>query len=288
MARPSLRTAIVTGASSGIGRELVRQLVRDRQMKVLATARRRVRLESLAAEFPEGQVPIVDGDLADAAFRAHLWHAAESIFPDGIDLLVNNAGLGHYGPFEEQAAASIDRIFDVNVLALCDLTSRCMIHMKARRHGQIIQISSVLGFLGIPYSAAYVASKHAINGLVKSLRYELRGTGVRLWAACPGPTESEFSQSAVSATGDPVQPLPHRVPTDRVVRAIVRELDGRKAFLMPSGDARWIVRLSHWLPAPFDLFMARWGPGHFRREHQELMRRVAPRQSRSSGDAPGA
>jgi hypothetical protein len=274
MARPLLRTAIVTGASSGIGRELVRQLVRDRGMTVLATARRRDRLESLAAEFPEGHVAILDGDLGDSAFRAHLWDTTESHFPDGIDLLVNNAGLGHYGPFEDQDAASIDRIFDVNVLALFDLTSRAIVHMKARRHGQILEISSVLGFLGIPYSASYVASKHAVNGLVKSLRYELRGTGVRLWAACPGPTESEFSAAAVDATDHLPGKMPHRVPTDRVVRAIVGELDGHKAFLMPSGDARWIVRLAHWLPAPFDMFMARWGPGHFRREHEELKRRV--------------
>jgi len=274
MTKPPLRTAVVTGASSGIGRELVRQLVRDRKMNVLATARRRDRLESLAAEFPEGRVAILDGDLTDPEFRARLWEFAESHFPDGLDLLVNNAGLGHYGPFEEQSAASINRIFDVNVIALCDLTSRAIVHMKARGHGQILQISSVLGFLGIPDSAAYVASKHAVNGLVKSLRYELRGTGIRVWAACPGPTESEFSQAAVEAVGAMDGAMPHRVPTDRVVREIVRELDGRRAFLMPSGDARWIVRLAHWLPAPFDLFMSRWGPRHFRKEHEELRKRV--------------
>jgi short-subunit dehydrogenase len=274
MTVPLLRNAVVTGASSGIGRELVRQLVRDRNMNVLATARRRDRLEALAGEFPEGRVAIIDGDLAEAAFRALLWDRAEAHFPDGIDLLVNNAGLGHYGPFEEQSAASIDRIFAVNVIALCDLTSRAIVHMKARGHGQIVEVSSVLGFLGIPDAAVYVAAKHAVNGLVKSLRYELRDTGVRVWAACPGPTDSEFSQVAVAASGPMEGKMPHRVPTDRVVRAIIRELDGRRAFLMPSGDARWIVRLAHWLPAPFDAFMARWGPGHFRKEHEELRKRV--------------
>jgi short-subunit dehydrogenase len=274
MIRKPLHNALVTGASSGIGRELVRQLVRDRGMKVLATARRRDRLDSLAAELPEGRVSVVDGDLADAEFRGRLWEEAESLFPEGIDLLVNNAGLGHYGPFESQDAESVRRLFDVNVIALCDLTARAIPHMKARGCGQILQISSVLGFLGIPDSAVYVSSKHAVNGLVKSLRYELRGTGVRLWAACPGPTESEFSQAAIHATERIDGHLPHRVPTDRVVRSIVRELDGRKAFLMPSADARWIVRLAHWLPVPFDAFMARWGPGHFRREHEELRRRL--------------
>ena len=69
--------------------------------------------------------------------------------------------------------------------------------MKARGTGQILQISSVLGFIGLRDSAVYVASKHAVNGLVKSLRYELWGTGVRVWAACPGRTESEFRQVAL-------------------------------------------------------------------------------------------
>src|SRR5205814_7481727 len=85
-----LRNALVTGASAGLGRELVRQLVRDRGMTVLATARRLDRLDALAAELPPGRVVVVAGDLADADFRARLWAQAETL-PGGLDLLVNNA-----------------------------------------------------------------------------------------------------------------------------------------------------------------------------------------------------
>src|SRR3954454_2230480 len=92
---PMLRQALVTGASSGLGRELVRQLVHDRGMTVLATARRRDRLESLAAECPAGKVLLVAGDLADPSFRDELWARVEAL-SGGLDLLVNNAGLGHY------------------------------------------------------------------------------------------------------------------------------------------------------------------------------------------------
>ena len=75
--------------------------------------------------------------------------------------------------------------------------------MKERGAGQILQISSVLGFIGLRDSAVYVASKHAVNGLVKSLRYELWGTGVRVWAACPGRTQSEFRQVAWASAVEP-------------------------------------------------------------------------------------
>ena len=153
-------------------------------MSVLATARRLDRLEALARELPDGQVKILAGDLADATFRQQLWDFA-LILPGGVDLLVNNAGMGHYAEFADQDPQAIRQIVELNVIALIDLSQKAARHMKARGAGQILQISSVLGFFGIAHSAVYAASKHAINGLVKSLRYELRGTGVRVWAACP-------------------------------------------------------------------------------------------------------
>ena len=168
----------------------------DRGMTVLATARRARSPGSLAAELPPGRVEICCGDLADAAFRQTLWNQAESM-PGGIDLLVNNAGLGNYSELEAQDPQAIRQIIEINVIALIDLTQKAIKHMKRRRTGQILEISSVLGFIGLRDSAVYVASKHAVNGLVKSLRYELWGTGVRIWAACPGRTESEFRQVAL-------------------------------------------------------------------------------------------
>lgn len=259
-----LKNALVTGASSGLGRELVRQLVRDRGMTVLATARRLDRLESLAAELPAGRVLVEPGDLADPDFRRRLWERAEAM-PGGPDLLFNNAGLGHYAGFADQDPEAVRQIFEVNVTALMDLTGRAVRFMVGRGSGQVVQVSSVLGFIGLPYSAAYVASKHAVNGLVKSLRYELRGTGVRVWAACPGRTESEFARVALAdpnATG----PVPLGEPTAKVVRGIVRGLDGRATFLMPTWQSWATVTGAHWLPVPFDLFMNLWSRPYFRKE----------------------
>jgi short-subunit dehydrogenase len=259
-----MRTALVTGASAGLGREIARQLVRDRGMTVLATARRLDRLESLAAELPAGRVEVLAGDLTDADFRARLWERAEQL-PGGCDLLVNNAGLGHYAPFAEQDPAAWRSIIEVNLIALMDLTARAARHMKARGGGQICEVSSVLGFVGLPYSAAYVASKHAVNGLVKSLDYELRGAGVRVWAACPNRTESEFHAVALGRGDRPVR-SGYAEPTDRVARAILRGLDRRAVFWLPTASALAVVEAAAWLPGPFDWLMRRWAPGHFRRE----------------------
>ena len=228
-----VRNALVTGASSGIGRELVRQLVRDRGMTILASARRRDRLESLAAELPPGRVQIAVGDLADPAFRQALWKQAEAM-PGGLDLLVNNAGLGNYSELETQEPEAIRQIIEINLVALIDLTQKAVRHMKDRGTGQVLQISSVLGFIGLRDSAVYVASKHAVNGFVKSLAYELRGTGVRVWAACPGRTESEFRQVALGDNARGATGPSQGESVAKVVRAIVRGIDGRSTFLMPS------------------------------------------------------
>jgi short-subunit dehydrogenase len=252
-----LANALVTGASSGLGRELVRHLVNDRRMTVLATARRLERLESLAAELPPGRVIVLCGDLTDPAFREKLWDRALDM-PGGVDLLINNAGMGNYSEFTTQDARAIKQILELNLIALIEMSQKAARYMKARGRGQILQISSVLGFIGLRDSAVYVASKHAVNGLVKSLRYELWGTGVRVWAACPGRTQSEFRQVALGGPGGAAAGSPRGQPTDQIARAIVRGIDGHSVFLMPSWRAWLMVTLAHWLPGLLDFIMTRW------------------------------
>jgi short-subunit dehydrogenase len=268
---PFPRNALVTGASSGLGYELVRQLVRDRNMNVLATARREDRLLALTAEFPTGRIDVLPGDLTDAAFRQRLWERAESL-PGGLDLLINNAGLGNYADFANQDPEAIRQIIELNVMALFDLSQKAARFMKKRGAGQILQISSVLGFIGMPASAVYAASKHAVNGLVKSLHYELRGTGVRVWAACPGRTQSEFRRVALGSRAALTGELPSGEPTARIVRAIIRGIDGRSIFLLPSWKAWAAVSLAHWLPGPFDWAMSRFAPG----SHQKVINQSVP------------
>ncbi len=255
--------ALVTGASAGLGRELVRQLVNDRGMTVYATARRSDRLEELKAEFPVGKVHTLAGDIGDASFRAELWEWAERE-SGGIDLLINNAGVGNYADFGRQDPAAIHQILEINVVALFDLTQRAIQAMRARGHGEIVEVSSVLGTFGIPYSAVYAASKHAVDGLVESVRYELRGSGVKLWALQPGRFSSEFRRAALAGRGGD-----HAKPGEdvaKIARGLVRNLGGRRAFVTPTLQAALTVAIPHWLPGPFRLFMNWLGPERFARE----------------------
>jgi short-subunit dehydrogenase len=239
---------------------MVRQLVQEHGITVLATARRPDRLQQLASELPPGRVLVMAGDLVDAGFRNELWQRATAL-PGGLDLLINNAGAGHYSEFADQDPDAIRQIVELNLMALFDLSQKAVRYMRERGDGQILQISSVLGFFGIPYSAVYVASKHAVNGLVKSLRYELRGTGVRVWAACPGRTESEFSGTALGEGGEPGR-LPRGEPTPRVVRSILRGLNRPRAFLVPTWSAWAGLKLSAWIPPLFDWLILWWATRH--------------------------
>jgi short-subunit dehydrogenase len=275
---PKIAHALVTGASSGLGREMVRQLVQEHGITVLATARRLDRLEQLAGELPSGRVLIMAGDLVDAGFREELWDRATAL-PGGLDLLINNAGAGQYSEFAEQDPAAIRQMIELNLMAPFDLSQKAVRHMRARGSGQILQISSVLGFVGIPYSAVYVASKHAVNGLVKSLRYELRGTRVKVWAACPGRTESEFSRTALGTAGEPGR-LPRGESTSRVVRSILRGLYRPRTFLVPTWSAWAGLRLAVWIPPLFDWLIVRWATQHV----GEAIRRAKANQGQPDPD----
>ena len=121
-------------------------------------------------------------------------------------------------------------------------------------------MSSILGTFGIPYSAAYVASKHAVDGLVKCLRAELRGTGVRVWAACPGRTASEFASVALGRPGGAGRDKSGE-PTAKIVRNILKGLDRDRRFVLPSFQAWTAATVAQFLPGPFPWTMERWGPG---------------------------
>ncbi|HEV8547473.1 MAG TPA: SDR family oxidoreductase, partial [Polyangiaceae bacterium] len=186
-------TALVTGASSGIGKELARRFVAAGHGVVLV-ARRLPLLEALADELrPKGgdKVSVIACDLASlgGVERVLAELASRGL---AIDFLVNNAGVGTTGAFHDSAAEREVAMVELNVTAVVHLTRGLLSGMLARGQGRILNIGSTAGFQPGPYMATYYASKAFVNHFSEALAYELRGTGVSVTVSCPGPTRTEF------------------------------------------------------------------------------------------------
>ena len=190
-------TAIVTGASAGIGWHLARLLAADGYGLVLV-ARRRERLERLAEELAAefgAEARVVARDLSRPAAAEAL---LEELGPDAarVEVLVNNAGFGTLGPFAETPLAHTDAMLELNVGALIRLTRLLLPFMLERGRGRILNVASTAGFQPGPLMSAYYASKAYVLNFSIGLGEELRGTGVSVTCLCPGPTRTEFQQVA--------------------------------------------------------------------------------------------
>jgi len=193
-------TALVTGASAGLGRDYARLFAADGHDVVLV-ARRRERLDELAREIGSTAsvtAHVVALDLADpdAPRRLHDELRARGI---AIDFLVNNAGFGTTGPFAAADAAKQLEMVQVNVTVLLELTRLLLPDMLARGRGRILNIGSTAGFQPGPFMAVYYASKAFVNSFTEALAYELSGTGVTATVSCPGATATEFAGHAGNA-----------------------------------------------------------------------------------------
>jgi len=185
------RVALVTGASSGIGEALAAALA-ARGTHVVLVARTRERLEDLRAriEADGGRATVLAADLAvpGAAERVH-----DEVTRLGlvVDLLVNNAGFGHYGSFEEQSLEELVDMLQVNVVALAGLTRRFVPELLGRR-GTVLNVASTAAMQPSPAMSAYGATKAFVLMLSESLWAEYRGRGIHVVAVCPGPVETPF------------------------------------------------------------------------------------------------
>lgn len=199
MTSPTRPLALVTGASSGIGADLARELARDGYDLVL-TARTMAPMEELAQELAAhgaGAV-VIPADLAAPAGAASLASAIETRGLT-VDVLVNNAGLGAVGRFDQMDPLRIGEILRVNVVALTELTRLLLPGMVARRRGKVMLVASTAGFQPGPQMAVYFATKAYVLSLGEAIFHELRGTGVTVTVLCPGATATNFAEVAGSS-----------------------------------------------------------------------------------------
>ena len=199
-----MSTALVTGASSGIGEAFARELA-ARGDDLVLVARRADRLEAEAARLTETHGVAVEplaADLGSAAGVADV--AARLTDPDRpIDLLVNNAGIGSSGKFWELPVEEEVAIIGLNVVALVRLTHAALGPMVARDSGGVINVSSIAAYQPTPLSATYGATKSYISSFTNAVRDELRGTNVRLMVLAPGFTHTEFQEKSIDPRGLP-------------------------------------------------------------------------------------
>jgi hypothetical protein len=194
-------TALVTGASAGLGRDYARLFAADGHDVVLV-ARRRERLEELAREIASTSRARAHVMVADLAERDAPRRMCEDLRARGIavDFLVNNAGIGTSGRFAEADPGKQLAMIQVNVAALVELTRLLLPDMLARGRGRILNVGSTAGFQAGPFMAVYYASKAFVNSFTEGLAYELSGTGVTATVSCPGATDTEFAGHAGNAS----------------------------------------------------------------------------------------
>ena len=191
------RTALITGASAGIGLELAKLFARDRNDLVLV-ARNATRLAQVADELQKAfgvSAKVFPLDLADGQASQFLF---EQLQREGVavDVLVNNAGYGKLGPFADLPYEDAAGQIQLNILALTHLTKLFLASMLQRNSGKILNVASTAGFQPGPLMAVYYATKAYVISFSEALASELQGTGVTVTCLCPGVTETEFSSRA--------------------------------------------------------------------------------------------
>ncbi len=237
------RLALVTGASAGLGEVFARRLA-ARGMHLVVSARREERLRALAEEMEARhgvRVRVAAEDLALSGAASRLWGRAAAEGP--VHLLVNNAGFGAQGRFEEISLERQTEMVRVNCVAVMELAHLALPEMLARGEGGILNVSSIAAFPPVPELATYAATKAFVLSLSHSLWSESRGRGVRVLALCPGRTPTGFQ--AVAGTGSAEGTFGARSP-EQVVDAALSALERGRHTAVPGVEnqlASWLGRL---------------------------------------------
>jgi uncharacterized protein len=214
-------TALITGASSGIGASVARALARE-GARVALVARRRDRLEALAHELPTGAAAAFVCDVRDPrAIAATVGDVAARF--GAVDVLINNAGVGRYLGFLDSSPEDVAAVFETNLRAALDFTRAVLPGMLARRRGHLVNVGSIAGRIGSRNHSIYCASKFAVAGFSESLLLELEGTGVGVTLVNPGIIDTQFFDHA-SFAAFPSGARARAIPPERVATAIVRAI----------------------------------------------------------------
>ncbi len=231
-----MTTALITGASSGIGAAFAEKLA-SRKYDLVLVARSQDKLTALAARLQDQhgiRAIALPQDLSAPQAAATVFNQVEQ---QGvmIDLLVNNAGFGHYGPFIDSDLDNYLTMIQLNITALVDLTYRFLQPMKARQSGSIINIASTAAFQALPYFGVYSATKAFVLSFSESLWYECKPLGIKILGVCPGPTDTEFFKVADFPDGMKESISQNYTAPETVVAEALNALEQGRSHVVPGG-----------------------------------------------------
>lgn len=196
------KTVLITGASSGIGLALANELA-DSQAHVILVARSKNKLEELAAAFRErGQAATaIAMDLSEPASAENLYTTVQQKGLK-VDLLINNAGYGRWGKFEQYERSDYNKMIQLNISTLTELCHLFLPEMIQQKSGGIINVASVAAFGPVPFGNVYSATKSYVLNFTEALNYEYKAQGIHIMALCPGATESKFMEVATEKSAE--------------------------------------------------------------------------------------
>jgi short-subunit dehydrogenase len=245
---------LVTGASQGIGRALAASAAK-RGCKVLAAARSQPLLDELAKEVrtPGGTIETVAADVTSPADRQAMVDAAQKHF-GGLDILINNAGIGATGHFMDSDPAVLRQIFEVNYFGLCEVTRAFIPILKKGTTPAIVNISSVVARRALPARSLYSSSKFAVAGLSEAIRAELSKDGIDVVVVNPGLTQTNFSQNMLEAKAKLSLDHKRGMTSEQVAEATLDAVAANKTEVTLTFQGKLLVLVNRYAPWVIDIF----------------------------------
>ena len=249
-----METVLITGASSGIGREFSK-LFTEKGYNLVITARREDRLALIKNMYPDNNIETIVCDLSSETGAGDLYSEIKKRNIK-IDILVNNAGLGLFGEFFETDIEKEKKIIDLNVKALVELSKYFLQEMLERNSGKILNVASIAAFQPGPYMSVYYASKSFVLSFSEAVRNEVRKTGVNISVLCPGPVETEFEKSSELTKSKLFSTL-KPVTAKEVAEAGYKGLMKNRAVIIPGFLNRIAVTAGTLIPTGIKVNIAR-------------------------------
>lgn len=251
------RRTLITGASGGIGQAIARQAAQAGARLILA-ARSAEPLEALAKELHAtgAEVVAVPADVTSEGDRSHLLDVALTRF-DGLDVLINNAGVGSFGHFADSSEDLLRQVMEVNFFAPAELIRKAVPVLTRGHQPAVVNVASMCGRCGIPAWPEYSASKHALCGLTEALRGELARFNIDVLLIVPGLTKSDLGRNLLRRTGRANIDFAHGMAPEDVARGVLKAVVRNRTETILGRDARWLLRVYRFLPGLVDRLLAR-------------------------------